>query len=198
MEQCNSKRHWALFNFGYLALYKFLDTQRNVLLLVYKALFLSLIDYCCIVWANTSKTNLRRLYKLQKRAGRVILGVDTTFSSRSIFICLHWLPIDFRIVYFTALMTYKALNNLTPSYIRDIFNPLSEVSSVNTRGVSDGNLYLPMFRTAMGQRSFSYRATKIWNSIPPSIRNNESVSLFKSALHEYLFTKFCNEGSDLD
>ena len=138
------------------------------------------------------------MYKLQKRAGRVILGMDTTFSSRTLLISLHWLPLDFRIVYFTAIMSFKALNDLAPSYIRDLFQPLSEMNRLNTRSVSAGDLYPPSFRTSMGQRSFAFRATKIWNSIPVSIRHCESLLSFKSALYSYLFMKFCNEGSDLD
>ena len=173
-------------------------THRNVLLLIYNALFLSVIDYCCTVWGNTSKTNLQKLYKLQKRAGRVILGVDSTFSSRTVLISLNWLPIDFRITYFTAVMTYKALNNLAPSYLCNLFRPLIDMHDLNTRSTSDGNLYIPTFRTVMGQRSFAYRAAKIWNVIPPFIRKCETVLSFKAALRNYLYTRFMNEGSDLD
>ena len=41
-------------------------TTTSTLLLVYNAIFLSVIDYCCTVWGNTSKSNLQRIYKLQK------------------------------------------------------------------------------------------------------------------------------------
>ena len=95
-------------------------------------------------------------------------------------------------------MTFKALNDLAPSYIRDLFRPLSEINRLNTRSVSAGDLYPPRARTTMGQRSFAFRATKIWNSIPVSIRHSDSLLSFKSALHSYLFMKFCNEGSVLD
>ena len=146
-------------------------TQRNVLLMVYNALFLSVVDYCCTVWGSTSKTNLQKLYKLQKRAGRVILGVDTPVSSRIVFTSLHWLPIDFRITYFTAVMTFKALHNLSSSYLCHLFRPLTEMHHLNTRNTSHGNLYTPSFRTAMGQRSFAYRVVKIWNAVPSSARS---------------------------
>ena len=32
---------------------------------------------------------------------------------------LHWLPVEQRIIFKILLLTFKALNNLCPSYIRD-------------------------------------------------------------------------------
>ena len=40
-----------------------------------------------------------------------------------ILLNLHWLPICYRIVFSILLITYKALNNLAPSYIRDLRIP---------------------------------------------------------------------------
>ena len=37
-------------------------------------------------------------------------------------ITLHWLPISRRIEYKILLITYKALNDAAPSYIRDMLN----------------------------------------------------------------------------
>ena len=42
----------------------------------YNCLILSLMDYCCVLWGNTSKQNLDRIYSLQKRAARLILDAD--------------------------------------------------------------------------------------------------------------------------
>ena len=172
-------------------------TPHSVLILVYNATFLSVFDYCCTVWGNTTKNNLQRIYKLQKRAARVILGVDLTVATRTLFSRLHWLPIDLRIDYFIAVMTFKILHGLAPDYLNQ-FRYISDVSDVNTRGSSNRNLYAPNFKTAAGQRSFIYRATTIWNDLPITIRNVETLPQFKSQLRNFLFDKFINEGSSLD
>jgi len=36
---------------------------------------------------------------------------------------LHWLPVEQRIVFKIPLLTFKALHNLSPSYIRDLLQP---------------------------------------------------------------------------
>ena len=119
-------------------------------------------------------------------------------SSRTVFLTLGWLPIDLRIVYFTALLTFKALNGLAPVYLTECFHHIADITNFNTRNASQGNLYLPSFKTVTGQRSFSFRAVTIWNTIPPSIRNSQSVHSFKVNLRGYLLTKFRNDGSTLD
>jgi hypothetical protein len=42
---------------------------------------------------------------------------------------LHWLPVSQRIIYKILLITYKALNGLAPSYIRDMLQPLKSLCS---------------------------------------------------------------------
>ena len=49
----------------------------------YKSFIQPHLDYCNIVWGNTSQNNLLRLFRLQKRACKIILdyNVDGTFDS---------------------------------------------------------------------------------------------------------------------
>ena len=44
------------------------------------------------VWSNTSKENLERISKLQKRAARIILGALTRARSAPLFKNLGWIP----------------------------------------------------------------------------------------------------------
>jgi len=63
-----------------------------------KMLYLSVIDpyltYCCIVWASPEKTtSLEVLYKLQKRAARIIMFVHHLTHTEPIFRKLNMLSI---------------------------------------------------------------------------------------------------------
>uniref|UniRef100_A0A3Q1HXJ9 Uncharacterized protein n=1 Tax=Anabas testudineus TaxID=64144 RepID=A0A3Q1HXJ9_ANATE len=40
-----------------------------------------------------------------------------------------------------------------------------------------------------GGRAFSYKAPKLWNSLPNSVRDSDTVSVFKSRLKTYLFSQ---------
>ena len=50
---------------------------------------LSLMDYCCVVWGNTSKENLDRIHRLQKRTARLILDANYKAPSLPLFIKLN-------------------------------------------------------------------------------------------------------------
>ena len=101
---------------------------------------------------------------------------------------LHWLPICYRIVFKILLITYKALNNLTPSYIRDLLTPY--VPSRQLRLSSKDLLVIPRFNLKTnGARSFSVAAPALWNTLPSDIMNSSSVSVFKTKLKTFLFKK---------
>ena len=80
-----------------------------------------------------SSLHLERLNKLQKRAARIILRTDFNTPSQEMFQELGWLPVPNRIDYNKAVLTYRALNNLTPAYITNLLKPMSQVHSLNLR-----------------------------------------------------------------
>ena len=130
----------------------------------------------------TSSTNLDRIMKLQKRAARIILCADFTTPSSDMFQELCWLPIDKRLKYNTVVFTYKALINLTTQYITVILEPISDAHTRTLRSSVCGALAVPRSRTSLFDRSYSYSAPKLWNSILISVRNSATLSSFKENL----------------
>jgi hypothetical protein len=50
--------------------------------------------YCSTVWQNNNQAHLDQLYKLQKRAARIITNSDYIIRSSLIFQHLGWKPIE--------------------------------------------------------------------------------------------------------
>lgn len=147
--------------------------------LFYQGYILPLFDYGSVTWGTTSTTNIERLSKLQKRAARVILKADFTTPSALMFQELGWTSVAGRIKYNKAVLTYKALNNMTPEYITNLLKPMSQAHSLNLRSGSNGTLYIPRSRTALYSGAFSCSAPRLWNSMPLEVRNSESLNVFK-------------------
>ena len=158
----------------------------DVLKKFYQGYILPLIDYGSITWSGTSSTNLDRILKLQKRAARIILHVDYNTPSATMFRELGWQPINKRLTYNKVVLTYKALNKLTPEYIKNLLKPVSETHSRSLRSSVNGTLSVPRPRTSLFDRSFSSPAPRIWNSLPVSVRNSSSLNGFKNSLKEVL------------
>lgn len=88
----------------------------------------------------------------------------------------------------TLILVYLALNNAAPSYISDLFTERN--SSINLRGTR--KLVIPSVNTTKyGLHSFRYYASKLWNSLPDSIRVSTSLAAFKVALKTLHLDKEC-------
>ena len=90
---------------------------------------------------------------------------------------------------YDATMLYKIVNGLAPPYLECYVNKRSTIHSYNTR--SRNNLVVPFGRTAIAQRSFSYRTITAWNSfISEETKNSATLSVFKRAVKRAIYT--CN------
>ena len=158
----------------------------NVQKLFYQSYILPLIDYGSNSWGSTSKTNIERLNKLQKRAARIVLKADFTTPSAEMFQRLGCMPVTQRINYNKAVLTFKALNNLTPAYISDLLTPTAQVCNMNLRSSENGSLMLPKARTSFYSGSFAFSAPKLWNTFPTSVRQASSLNTFKGVMKEHI------------
>ena len=75
---------------------------------------------------------------MAKKVARIILKVDYTTPSADMF---QWL-VATRINYNKADLTYKAMNNLTPSYISDLLTRTGLVCNTNLRSSENGSFIL--------------------------------------------------------
>ena len=80
-------------------------------------------------------------------------------------------------------MVYKCMNGQGPEYLRNFFNILSV--KYNLRG-SGTRLRLPNFNLEYKHKSWSFLTVKLWNTIPPQIREIDGLAKFKKALYEHM------------
>ena len=107
-----------------------------------------------MIWGSTSSSNLDRLLKLQKRAARIILKADFRTPSVDMFRDLGWQSIENRVKYNKAVLTYKALHDQTPEYVSKLLKPVSPTHGLNLRSSKNGDLHMPLARTALYSGAF--------------------------------------------
>ena len=102
---------------------------------------------------------------------------------------LHFLPVKFRIEFKIALLTHKCLHGYAPTYLKNLINSRS-VSERYSLRVNDDNWLLQTVTSsnfARSQSMFLRASPKVWNSLPLSLREIETLSLFKKRLKAYYF-----------
>ena len=104
---------------------------------------------------------------------------------------LHILSIKFRIEFKIALLTHKCLHGNAPAYLRKLICPRFASTRYCMR-VNNNKWLLqtmphPSLVKCKSTGMFSLAASKIWNSLPLSLREISSVSLFKTHLKSYFF-----------
>ena len=80
---------------------------------------------------------------------------------------------------------------MVPQYLRLQFTTRGTVSRRVTR--QSGQLNIPLFTSAKGQKTFQYRITKLWNELPPDLKLSRTISSFKTELKKILLGEFLNK-----
>ena len=122
--------------------------------------------------------------RIQNYAAQVILGLPRSSSITTHLKSLHWLT-QFKI----ACLCYHCHSSTAPSYVTDMLhgNPL------HTRNTRPSSCTMPLLnrpahsKATLGDRSFSFASSSVWNSIPNDVRCAPSLSLFESCLLTCLF-----------
>ena len=123
-----------------------------------------------------------KLQKVQNNAARLVLKVSKTDHISPHFASLHWLPIESRLQYKLSSLCYNCLNSTAPYHLTEllrIYKPTRQLRSSSGTSI----LCIPTIRIhSLGQRSFSYAAPAVWNTLPYEIRSSNTISSFKSQI----------------
>ena len=151
----------------------------------YNGYITPIYDYGCITWKHANKTELNRLTKIQKRIACTILRKPKKEAANELCKQLDWMTIPNRMEYFTGLMVYKSIHNLTPLYMSKLLK-LADNAHYNLRSKSHIDIAQIQPRTNYMKCTFSYSGMKTWNAIPPNIRNTQNYRAFKIQYKTYL------------
>lgn len=149
--------------------------SRSVLLTYYFAQFHSVISYGLLGWGASAESV--RVFKLQKRAVRFIVGANKRTSCKDIFKQLRILTLP--CIFILQLLIYAK------SQLHDI-PTLNNYHSYNTR--NELILEVPNHRLSLYEKSPYYLAIKAYNKLPNSFKDLE-LTKYKIHIRNMLYNK---------
>jgi len=99
---------------------------------------------------------------------------------------LNWLPVQQRIQFKLAVVTYKVKSTKMPAYLHSLLR--ERVPTRTLRSSSRTLLDVTRIKTSYGQRAFRVSAPNTWNSLLVDIQMAYSLTIFKKRLKTFLFS----------
>ena len=169
-----------------MAHYSLLRTLRLV-----HAFITSRLDYCNGLLHGAPEYLIKKLQRVMNASARLVYCAPKYCHVTPLLRELHWLPVRSRVDFKILLVTFKILQGVAPSYLKDLVSVLP-VSRYQLRRNNNGILLeRPQLRTkkTLGDCALSMTAPFLWNSLPLPIRQETSIDSFKRSVKTYLFKK---------
>ena len=168
IKEINRKINFKLAKIRPLA--KFLDPVHINMLI--RAFVLPYIHYCSSTWSSAAPYLLN---KIQSTVNK------TQFFSHSI----HKIDVNQRLNLDNAILTFKAVNKLTPSYISNNISLVSSHHDYYTRQSKNKNIFHKHIPNKLSTQSLTAVATKVWNPLPSQLKSEYSLLVFKTKCKKY-------------
>jgi len=138
--------------------------------------------YCLDVWGRCSSHLFQSLFKIQKRAIRVISFSKKFAHTAPLFQSLGILPLRDLYIFTIAIFMYKHHTKRLPPSLDSLFTQNYVVHNAVTR--QRFNLHVPIIRSEIAKKSIRVQGVKIWNQILQSryLDENVSIAIFKRKL----------------
>ena len=149
---------------------------------------ISKIDYCNALLVNLPDCVMDKLQALMNAAARVVTCTPRHNHITGVLKRLHWLPVKSRVNHKVLTITYKALHDEAPDYLRELVQWYEP--NRNLRSADTVQLCVPHVKNKYGERCFSYAAPTLWNRLPKHIKLSKNTSTFEKRLKTHLFRQY--------
>ena len=147
--------NWQIHNICKIRRFIDFDTCANI----FRALILSPLDYCNLLFNGITQKNLVRLQKLQNKCAWLVNMQLRSCHITPLLMDLHWLRVSESLnesYSDTPRYVYKSLNGLCPQYMNDcLVVNRPRLGSVTTRSRLGLNLVVSKTQKCAGESLFS-------------------------------------------
>ena len=163
---------------------------------LYDALVVPHLNYCDVVWDGLLQKHVNTIQRAANFGAKSLLGLKRRSSATEALIKLQMMPQTERRKVHLGVFVHKLRKESGSTELVTIFKERTQRSyGYNTRSAKRGDATIEAHKTSRSKRSTIYRAFKVWNSIPMSIRSIEDTRKFKNTFQKHLLYNFINDNA---
>ena len=134
-----------------------------------------------------TKSNLRSLQVLENKVLRLMTGSSNDTPTIELLQKANMMSVNQLSAYYSLVTVFNVKQSGKPQYLADRlgFNGNIE-NEAHRRGHNISNVD---YRLARGREGMLYRGTKLYNSLDPTLKTENSAKLFKKKLTEWILRK---------
>lgn len=145
-----------------------------------KSLLYPHLDYGDIIYNNLNKSLADTLQRVQNACIRFVYDIKKYDHISGYYKSNNILKLEHRRRYHCLSLIYKIINFSSPSY-------LANVELLTSSRFQEQKLCsIPKSRSVFLNKSFTVSTAKLWNNLPPYVRNCRTLKLFKKRLLNFL------------
>ena len=158
--------------------------KQSTLLTLYYSFLYPYFSYCIEVWGSAANCHISSVFKLQKKALRILISANYRSPTEPIFTSLKILPLAKLYEYAVILFMFKYIKNMLPNVFDDTFIINADIHNYSTRQTR--KLHVPIGKSSMVYKTVKYRGTYLWNYVSDKCNNNCGILSYKQLLRSYL------------
>lgn len=156
---------------------------KKILIMIYYTLIYSKLNYGIILWGGAKKEFIMLLKKLQNRFLRIYSNSCYYESVSHLYQVLNILKIENIYSLQLGTLIFKLRNGAFDKLIEK-FSTFNSIHTYKTRHIND--YILPRVKFEKSKQMISFKAIYFWNSLPVTIKGEQSIYVFKNVLIHYL------------
>ena len=148
---------------------------------MYLSFIRPLLEYGDVIWNISTQYLVDKVENVQIEAMRIVTGGTKLTSIQKLYTETGWEKLSDRREKHRLMVLYKIINQQTPEYLRNLVpNSVASVHGHFTR--QSNNISEIRTRSNLYSDYFLPSTIKLWNKLPPDIRNSTSIHIFKNNL----------------